>query len=171
MDLQLRYYNDPILRQECTEVDEIDEDLIKLVYGYLHKLQGFALAAPQVGITERFFVLSPAISGNEINATVINPMVIEKSSGMVEREEGCFSLFGISARLERPDSIRIKYYDIDCREEEVELHGLVARVVQHELDHLDGILFIDHLSRLKRKMVLGKFRKTKKQLDRMATVQ
>ena len=141
---QIRQYPDPVLRLEAQEVQEFDGDLAQLVERMIRLMQdarGVGLAANQVGILRRVFVIQ-AEEEQEPRA-LVNPVIVERSDELDEDDEGCLSMQGVVVPVERPVRVRI-----DARDEEgtpvmLELEGLPARVAQHELDHLDGVLIID----------------------------
>ena len=135
------------------EYIQIAEDLIKT----LHDGKGIGLAGPQVGLLERIFAVH--VEG-DIPRIFINPSIIQTSQEMVKYEEGCLSIPGIYADVIRPETIKIQAWNEKGRPFTLESSGLLARVILHEYDHLEGMLFIDHLSELKRKRILAKMEKT-----------
>lgn len=131
------------------------EDMTETMYA----APGVGLAAPQVGISERLIVVDVRnTKGAKGLITLINPEIIE-AEGRVVEEEGCLSLPGITENVPRAVRIVVKGHDLDEREREIEAEGLLAVVLQHEIDHLEGILFIDRISRLKRGIIQRKIRK------------
>ncbi len=141
---QIRQYPDPVLRLEAQEVDAFDGDLAQLVERMIRLMQdarGVGLAANQVGILRRLFVIQ-ADEEQEPRA-LVNPVIVERSDELDEDDEGCLSMQGVVVPVERPVSVRIDARDADGNEVTLELEGLPARVAQHELDHLDGVLIID----------------------------
>lgn len=161
---EIRLLGDPVLRETCAPVDEIDEEVRQLARDLeetMYEAEGVGLAAPQVGVPVRMF----AFDIREPEAPVgvlINP-VVEEREGAATAEEGCLSIPGLTAEIERPARIVIRGLDPDGEEVRIEAEGLLARVLQHESDHLDGILFPDHLSPLKRKMLLDKWSKRREE--------
>lgn len=157
---------DPVLRLVSKPVERIDEPVRKLAADMLDTMYdapGIGLAAIQVGEPMRMLVIDLA-KDDEPKApqTFINPQIVERSSGSSVYEEGCLSIPDYYAEVERPTSVRVKYLDLEGKTHEITADGLLATCLQHEIDHLDGILFIDHISRLKRDIVVRKFRKLAK---------
>jgi peptide deformylase len=154
--LDIRVLGDPILRQATVPVTAMTEELHRLIadmFDTMHHARGIGLAAPQVGRTERLAVV-------EIDAerlVLINPEVVERA-GKSKAEEGCLSIPDIYADVERPAQVTVQALDEDMRLYEVEAKGLMARCIQHEIDHLDGKLFVDYLSVLKRTAALAKWK-------------
>ena len=147
----------PILRKKCEKVETIDEEIKKIVRDMTETMyaeNGIGLAAPQVGITKRIFVVDV---DDELIA-VINPE-ITVSGEKLKMEEGCLCLPKVSVEIERLSNAQVKGLDIVGKEILIEAGDLLARVLQHETDHLNGRLIIDHLSKVKRDMVVKKFRK------------
>jgi peptide deformylase len=146
-------------------VERIDEDLLRLLDDMLQTMYaapGIGLAAPQVGVPKRAFVADLSGEGERAPLYVINPEIIARSKTTNIAEEGCLSLpkhFGDVARF---DQVRVRYLDREGAMHELDADGLLARCLQHEIDHLDGILFVDHLSALKRTMILHKLAKAKR---------
>lgn len=135
-----------ILREKATEVSVFDQSLKKTIeemFVLMKKKSGVGLAAPQVGISKRFFVLQEP-GGTPM--VFINPEIIETSLEMSEFEEGCLSVPGVWGAVSRPESIRIQAQDATGRLFRLSLQGYLARIFQHEFDHLNGVLFVDHLS-------------------------
>jgi peptide deformylase len=129
----------------------------------MYAAPGVGLAAPQVGVSERLIVLDVRNrEGTKELITLINPEIIE-AEGQVVEEEGCLSLPGITENVTRAERVLVRGYDLDEQEQEIEAKGLLAVALQHEIDHLEGILFIDRISRLKRGIIQRKMRKMVKQ--------
>ncbi|MFP3089919.1 peptide deformylase [Treponema sp. TIM-1] len=148
-----------LLRQKAAPVKEIDGSYGKIaakMVEALHQGKGIGLAGPQVGILERIFVVH--IEG-DIPRIFINPSIIGTSQDMVKYEEGCLSLPGIWADVLRPSAVRVQAWNEKGRPFTIEADGILARVIQHEYDHLEGVLFIDRLSDPKRNRILTKFEK------------
>jgi peptide deformylase len=158
--LDVRLLGDPVLRQRADEVEEIDDELRELaeeMFETMYTEEGIGLAAPQVGVSKRLFVMDIREDEAEPQA-VVNPVIIEQS-GSERGEEGCLSLPGLIGTVERPACIVMEGLDLDGRPLRIEASDLLARCIQHEIDHLDGVLFIDHLSPIKRRMLLSKWKK------------
>jgi peptide deformylase len=142
--LEVRRYGDPVLRQKARTVAEVTPEtraLIADMIATMHHEIGVGLAAPQVGVPLRLLVMD---DGKGRARALVNPEITERR-GAVVAEEGCLSIPGIFAEVERSEWIRVEAIDEDGRPLAFECHGFPARVVQHELDHLDGILFVDRL--------------------------
>jgi peptide deformylase len=157
--LDIRVLGDPILRQATTPVVEITKDLHRLIddmFQTMHHARGIGLAAPQVGRSERLTVVDV---GKE-PLVLINPRVVASSSGKSKSEEGCLSIPDIYADVERPKTVTVHALDRDGKPFERDAADLLARCLQHEIDHLDGKLFLDYLSVLKRTAALAKWRLT-----------
>ena len=154
--LDIRVLGDPVLRQSTTPVQEITDEIRKLVsdmFETMHHARGIGLAAPQVGRSERLAVIE--IEGEPL--VVINPEILE-TSGKAKAEEGCLSIPDIYADVERPKDVVVRAMDLDGNTFEIEATDLLARCLQHEIDHLDGKLFLDYLSVLKRAAALTKWK-------------
>lgn len=161
-DRKLRLVSDPIER--------VDDDLRRLLDDMLetmYEAPGIGLAAIQVGVPRRMLVCDVAQREDEDAERdpmfLINPEILTTSDESIVREEGCLSIPDYFAEVERPASVRVRYLDRDGRRQEIEATGVLATCLQHEIDHLDGKLFIDYLSKLKRDMVIRKFTKQAKQ--------
>jgi peptide deformylase len=146
--LQIVFYPDPILQVRAGEVDPRAKGLKKLVEGMLEAMKeasGVGLAAPQVGQSVRVFVASE--TGDPKDAMVfVNPKILELTGQSVEMEEGCLSVPGVRRNIQRAETVRLRWANLDGQELEGEFHGLLARIIQHETDHLDGVLFFDRMS-------------------------
>jgi peptide deformylase len=157
------------LTTKSAPIEGIDADLLRLLDDMLETMYaapGIGLAAPQVGILRRAFV---ADLGNEVERApmfVINPEIVARSETTNVAEEGCLSLPKQFGEVARFDQIRMRYLDREAKVQEIEADGLLARCLQHEIDHLDGILFVDHLSPLKRAMILRRLAKAKRTRER-----
>lgn len=157
--LEIRVLGDPILREETTPVAEITEELHALarsMFDTMHLANGIGLAAPQVGRSERMTVVD--VDGKQF--VLVNPEILE-TRGSGKAEEGCLSIPDVYGDVVRPARVRVRALDLYGKEFEVEAEGLLARCMQHEIDHLHGRLFIDHLSVLKRRSALAKWAKEK----------
>ena len=157
---------DPILRQVSRPVERIEDQLRKFAGDMLDTMYdapGIGLAAIQVGEPLRMLVIDLAKEGEDPAPHVfINPEVIESSDDRSVYEEGCLSIPDYYAEVERPAAVRVKYLDREGKAQEIAADGLMATCLQHEIDHLNGVLFIDHISKLKRDMVVKKFKKLAK---------
>ncbi len=154
---QVRVFGDPVLRKVADEVTEIDGKLVKLADEMLETMYaepGIGLAAPQVGVQRRFFVYD---LGEDPQA-IVNPQIVE-SSGEWVYEEGCLSVPGLSWEIVRPKEIHLVGYDLDGDEVSIEADEILARLFQHELDHLDGVLLLDRLDADTRKVAMKNVRK------------
>tara|TARA_B100001996_G_scaffold380950_1_gene369415 strand:- start:695 stop:1219 length:525 start_codon:yes stop_codon:yes gene_type:complete len=160
-----------ILRQKSQKVDVVDQEIQKLMDDMLETMYaapGIGLAAIQVGVPKRVIVLDIAKKDEPKQPMYfINPEIIEKSQNNSSYEEGCLSVPGQFAEIERPDRCHIKYLDYQGQSKEIKAEGMLATCIQHEMDHLEGILFIDYLSKLKRSMIVKKLSKQKKELERI----
>lgn len=160
---------DPILRKKSAPVEQVDDDLRRLLDDMLetmHDAPGIGLAGIQIGVPLRVVTIDLAKGEEEPNPLfLINPEILWHSDEHSIYEEGCLSIPEYYAEVERPASVRTRYLDRDGIAHEIEADGLLSTCIQHELDHLDGVLFIDHISRLKRDMVIKKFTKAARQSD------
>jgi peptide deformylase len=154
---------DPILRQVSTPVERVDAPLRKLADDMLETMYdapGIGLAAIQIGEPLRMLVIDLAKEDETPAPHVfINPEILERAEARSVYEEGCLSIPDYYAEVERPATVRVKYLDRDGKLQETQAEGLLATCLQHEIDHLNGVLFIDHISKLKRDMVVKKFKK------------
>lgn len=157
---------DPLLRLVSKPVERVDAPLRKLAMDLLDTMYdapGIGLAAIQVGEPLRMLVLDLAKDDEPKAPQIfINPEIIERSDERSTYEEGCLSIPDYYAEVERPANVRVKYLDRDGKAQELVADGLLATCLQHEIDHLNGVLFIDHISKLKRDMVVKKFKKLAK---------
>jgi peptide deformylase len=157
---------DPILRKTAAPVERVDDDLRRLMDDMLatmYDAPGIGLAAPQVGILRRLIVMDPAKDdAPKTPVFMVNPEIVERSEELRLHEEGCLSIPEFTAEIERPAKTRVAFLDREGKPQEAELEGIWSTLVQHEVDHLNGVLFIDYLSRLKRDMVVKKMTKTKR---------
>jgi len=156
----IRLYGDPVLREKCAPVEVIDDDVRDLIEDLQHTMydaDGIGLAAPQVGVAIRVFVYDVR-DPDVAPGVLVNPEIIE-SAGTVREEEGCLSLPGLADVVERSESILVRGLDEAGQPVEMRAEGLLSRCIQHESDHLDGVLFFDRVSPLKRKMLLRKWQK------------
>jgi peptide deformylase len=157
---------DPLLRQLSKPIERVDSHVNKLADDMLETMYdapGIGLAAIQVGIPRRMLVIDIAREGEEKQPLVfLNPEIVTSSDDRSVYEEGCLSIPDYYAEVERPANVTVKYLDREGKEQILEADGLLATCLQHEIDHLNGVLFIDHISRLKRDMVIKKFTKAAK---------
>jgi len=158
---------DPVLRKTSRAVTPDDmghvRELIPAMFAAMYKAPGIGLAAPQVGKLLRLVVMDLAPEKVPTPMVLINPEVVEASTEKATREEGCLSLPDQYADVTRPAWVRVKYQDEDGAKKEIEGEGLLAACLQHEIDHLNGVLFVDYLSSLKRNMLLRKLAKDQKE--------
>jgi peptide deformylase len=158
---QIRQYPDPVLRLEAQEVDSFDQDLQQLVERMTHLMQdarGVGLAANQVGVLRRVFVVQA--DEDEHPRALVNPSIVERSDEVDEDEEGCLSMQGVVVSVERPVRVRLEASDEQGNPVTLELEGLPARVAQHELDHLDGVLILDRTSAEDRREAMAVLRQS-----------
>ncbi len=158
--MKIRILGDEVLRTVATPVEKFDKKLRYLVddmFETMYDAEGIGLAAPQVGESIRLLVVDVSdIEEDKEPTAFINPEIID-STGSSTVEEGCLSIPGAREEVTRPERIRVKYNDVDGKQFEEEFSGWMARVLQHEIDHLDGVLFIDYLSPVKQKIIESKF--------------
>ena len=161
---------DPRLKQHSAPVARVDGEVRQLMDDMLetmHAAPGIGLAAPQVGVAKRVIVLDLAPAGEPRQPLKIaDPEIVWVSDDDVTYEEGCLSVPEHYADVSRPAEVTVRYIDRDGQVQELKCEGLLATCVQHEIDHLDGILFIDHISSLKRNMILRKLLKARKDRER-----
>ena len=162
---------DPILRKKSEKLEKVDDELRGLLDDMLETMYaapGIGLAAVQVGILKRLIVIDISKDKEEKKPLfLINPEIISLSNQKSVYEEGCLSLPGHFAEIERPAECRIKFIDYDGKEKELKANGLLSTCIQHEVDHLNGVLFIDYLSKLKKDMSIKKLIKHKKELNKV----
>lgn len=159
---EIRTYPDPVLRQKAQEVTEINGSLQKLIDDMIetmHKAPGIGLAAPQVGESVRLIVvdISHKEEGHPL-IVLVNPEIIETDK-VIDSEEGCLSVPGYYTTIKRHGKVLVKGLDREGKPVEIEAEGLLARVLQHEIDHLNGILFIDHLSPIKKEFFKKRYKR------------
>ncbi len=159
---------DPVLRKRAEDVTEFDEGLKRLVrdmFETMYDAPGIGLAAPQIGVSTRVLVIDLRREakgggpGRPDRLALVNPCVTWQSEETHKQSEGCLSIPGLEEVVTRPSSVRVEGWDPDGNEVTVEADELFARALQHEIDHLDGILFLDRVSPLKRRMLLKKWKK------------
>lgn len=160
-------YDDEILHTEAEPIEENSEKLQQLIddmFESMYNSEGVGLAAPQVGQLIRLFVVDADPMAEEAGEpkhgpfAMINPSIIGEQGEEIEMDEGCLSIPGVNAPVKRPETIVVEYLDRDFEPQRLRVDGWLARVVQHETDHLDGILFLDHLSLFKRKLLSSKLK-------------
>ena len=171
-----------LLRKKSLVVNEVDKDLQKLMDDMLETMYaapGIGLAAIQIGVPKRVIVLdigwrdkSESTNGDKQEERknpmyFVNPEIITKSKNNSTYEEGCLSVPGQFAEIDRPDKCHVKYLDYYGQPKEIKAEGMLATCIQHEIDHLEGILFIDYLSKLKKSMIVKKLSKHKKEIERI----
>ncbi|MBQ6736271.1 MAG: peptide deformylase [Alphaproteobacteria bacterium] len=165
--LQMKLCGDLVLREKCAPVDDITPEILKNMDEMVQMMRdqnGVGLAAPQVGVTKRFLVMMEPDSGKVFK--MINPRITSRSPDTVVMEEGCLSVLGaddlpVYANVSRPAVVSVEWTGVDGKKYAAEMSGIMARIVQHETDHLDGILFVDLLPAAKREMVMRKVRRRK----------
>ena len=159
---------DSVLRKKCLEVENIDESLMTLADNMIetmYSVSGLGLAANQVGISSNFFVIDVGVEKEKREpVTIINP-VITASEDEILGEEGCLSIPEVFAEVKRSQHVEVKGYDLKGNELRYEAEGYLARAFQHELDHLNGVLFWDNLSKVKRDILQRKFKKKLKEIE------
>jgi peptide deformylase len=159
-------YGDPVLREKAEPVEDINQeakDLVLDMIDTLKQAQGLGLAAPQVGVSKRIFIID--LSAIDITADLkvfINPEIVETGDGQVEFEEGCLSFPGLYQKITRPATVTVRATDLDGNEFELEADGMLARAILHEYDHLEGVLYIDRMSPLTRTLIKGRLKKLQK---------
>jgi len=160
----VRIYGDPVLRTKAADVTEFDDTLRRLVedmFETMHAYNGVGLAANQVGVLQRVFVVDVPIGEDQrVRQAIVNP-VLDRTDGADTAEEGCLSMPGIYEDVKRPLHVRVRGQDENGRPVEIEAEGYLARAIQHEADHLNGVLFTDRLSPLRRQFL-------RKALDQLA---
>ena len=160
-----------ILRQQSLPVEKVDGELQKLIDDMLETMYaapGIGLAAIQVGVPKRIIVLDIASKDEPKNPMCfINPEIIERSKNNSTYEEGCLSVPGQFAEIDRPEKCHIRYLDYNGEKKEMKAQGMLATCIQHEMDHLEGILFIDYLSKLKKEIIVKKLSKQQIKPDRI----
>ena len=162
---------DPFLRQKSVHVEEVNDEIRFLMDDMIESMYeapGIGLAAIQIGVPKRVIVIDLSKNDEKKNPMYfVNPELITKSNKDASYEEGCLSVPNQFAEISRPDTCKIKYLDYNGDQKILEAKGLLATCIQHEMDHLEGILFIDYLSKLKKSMIIKKLSKQKKTLERI----
>ena len=156
-------YGDPVLKKKAVVISEGSIDIKQVsedMFETMKNAHGVGLAAPQVGLNIRLFVIDTTAFEEEEGVTVrkvfINPVIEEEWGEEWPYEEGCLSIPGIRADVFRPSDLRIRYFVTDWKEQVESFDGMAARVIQHEYDHIEGVLFVDHLSSIKKRLLKGK---------------
>ncbi|MDR1543872.1 MAG: peptide deformylase [Prevotellaceae bacterium] len=180
MILPIVLYGNPILRETAKEVEKNHpniKELVENMYETMRKADGVGLAAPQIGLSLRLFVvdvttlkndkdLKADLANSPFTLTLLNPEILERTGEVISREEGCLSLPQIHEKVARNNHIKIKYYDTDFQEHIDEYDGFFARIIQHEFDHIEGHVFTDRISPIRKQLIKSKLlnvikRKTK----------
>jgi peptide deformylase len=154
--LEIKIYPDKILRKKASPVSEVSSVERKLAYDMIETMRsakGVGLAAPQVGISKRIIVAEDTEGDNKLALVLVNPKITNKK-GKVSFCEGCLSMPGITSDVVRPEFITVEALNLDNDKLKIHAEGLLARIIQHEIDHLDGVLFIDRIGFLKRKKII-----------------
>jgi peptide deformylase len=155
------------LKTKARPVADADMDrvraLVPRMFATMYKAPGIGLAAPQVDVSLRVAVIDLQSNDTRRPFAMLNPQILRVSEEWATREEGCLSLPNQYAEVSRPACVRVRYMDVDGKQHEVDAEGLLAACLQHEIDHLDGVLFVDHLSVLKRNMIMRRLAKEQRQ--------
>jgi peptide deformylase len=160
-DKRLRLVSEPVKR-----IDDGVRKLVDDMFDTMYKAPGIGLAAIQIGVPKRVVILDLSKKEDDHKPLVfINPEVTWASEEKSKYEEGCLSIPEYYEEVERPAKVKVKYLDLDGEAHETEVKGLLATCLQHEIDHINGVLFIDHLSRLKRSLIIKKFAKAAKKVE------
>ena len=168
---QILVIPDPLLRKVSEPVNSVNTEIKNLMDDMLETMYaapGIGLAAVQVGVLKRIIVVDLSRDGEKKNPLfIVNPEITSKSNDLISYEEGCLSIPNQFAEVKRPSSCKVNFLDYNGKKKEIDADGLLATCIQHEVDHLNGILFIDHLSKLKKDLILKKTKKQKKEIDRV----
>lgn len=166
--LRVRTYGEEVLRQKAKSIERITDEIRTLVEDMketMREYNGVGLAAPQVGESVRLIIIDPREEQESENGkyplALINPEILS-AEGECEFEEGCLSIPGIYRKVRRPEKVVVKYTDMDGKIHEIEDEDVLSRVLQHEIDHLDGVLFVDHLSTLAKLSIAKKLKEIEK---------
>ncbi|MEM6831020.1 MAG: peptide deformylase [Bacteroidota bacterium] len=156
-------YGDPVLKKKAKEVEKGDEsvkEFIENLFDTMYAAHGVGLAAPQVGFSLRVFIIdsTPMEEGEEngLRQAFINPQILEEEGEPWAFEEGCLSIPGIREDVNRKPKVRVRYFDENWEAHEKEFDGVQARIIQHEYDHIEGVLFTDYISSFKKRLLKGK---------------
>ncbi len=162
---------DPILRKISQPVNKVDKEIKNLMDDMLETMYGapgIGLAAVQIGILKRVIVIDLSKENEKKNPIfIVNPEIIFKSDDLVSYEEGCLSIPNQFAEIKRPNTCKIKFLNYEGEQKELKADGLLATCIQHEIDHINGVLFIDYLSKLKKDLIIKKVKKQKKEIIRV----
>jgi len=157
----------PVLKARARPLGPADDaavrELVPKMFHTMYRAPGIGLAAPQVGLGLRIITIDLMPDDKPAPLALINPEIVARSADLATREEGCLSLPGQYAEVTRPARVKVRYLDPGGARKEIEADGLLAACLQHEIDHLDGILFVDHLSALKRNMIMRRLAKEQRQ--------
>ena len=160
--LPIETYGNPILNKKAEEIKNITQEIVELAQNMvrtMHMAPGLGLAAPQVNVSKRLITVDISIGENKNDLIIlINPEIVSKE-GFRHEEEGCLSVPGVHEIVQRSEKLVVKGIDLEEKEKTIEAQGLSARVFNHEIDHINGVLFIDHLSPLKRSLIRKKLKK------------
>ena len=160
-----------ILRQVSKPVEKVgkeEQNLMDDMIETMYKANGIGLAAIQIGVPKRIIVMDISKNDEKKNPMFfVNPIIKNKNSNLARYEEGCLSVPDQFAEIDRPDSCEVEYLDYNGEKKFLKTSGLLATCIQHEMDHLEGILFIDYLSKLKKSMIIKKLSKQKSKVDRI----
>ncbi len=168
--LQIKHMGDPVLRKKAIEIepDEIDDKLREFIADMTETMytgEGVGLAAPQVGVSKRLIVYDNVEAGYQLAPQVlINPEIVERE-GSCRGEEGCLSIPDVRDMVVRAERVVVQGLDRDGNEVEIEAEGMPSRILQHEIDHLEGILFVDRLGAVKKKLAVSRWKKVSKDLE------
>ncbi|WP_259781492.1 peptide deformylase [Aestuariispira ectoiniformans] len=156
----------PVLKKKAEPVEKVDAEIVQLMNDMLDTMYdapGIGLAAPQVGVSKRILVMDVSRDDEEAKPLrMANPEVIWESEELMTYEEGCLSFPEQYAEVDRPAQVKVRFLDENNETREIEADGLLATCVQHEIDHLDGVVFVDHISTVKRGMIMRKLKKLQK---------
>lgn len=160
---KLRFMGDPVLREKAEPVADVTAEVRTLIadmFDTMYAEEGVGLAAPQVGIGLRVIVIDPR-EDDVAPLALINPQIVRFGDEVGRDEEGCLSIPGLKEIVQRPTTVLVEALNPDGEPVSIDADGLLARILQHEVDHIDGILFVDRVSALKRKLLLNKWQKVK----------
>lgn len=162
--LNLRFYPDPILRKKAEPIESCDDEIKELaeaMVATMYREKGIGLAAPQVGITQRLIVVLQMKDVEDNDApplALVNPRVVSVSKDLWSYEEGCLSIPGVNAAVHRPVRVEVEYMDLEGNLQRIVDEGILGRILLHEIDHLDGTLFIDYLSSAQKSLIKSQLR-------------
>jgi peptide deformylase len=164
MIYKIKIYGDPVLIKKAEEVTDFNSEIKEILDNMLETMytnNGVGLAANQVGILKQLITMDTGVKDSPKPIKMINPVIIEKSREKTEYEEGCLSFPGITEKIYRPAIVKVKFFDPDGNEKIMEFKGLEATVSQHEIDHLNGVLFTNRMSAVKKMMLNKKLKELK----------